>query len=130
MKYIKRLIILFITLVIAGASYVPASADGLAEIENEDTSYDRYIAFGANLKPAEKATVLSIFGITETDLASYKTIEVTNQDEHDYLDDYLDAKVIGTRALSSVMIVKTEEGSGISVSTNNINYCTYKCRCT
>lgn len=124
MRYVKRLFTLFMALIIAGTMYVPASADGLAEIENEDTSYDRYIAFGANLKPKEKATVLSIFGITEADLASYKTIEVTNQDEHDYLDDYLDAKVIGTRALSSVMIVKTEEGSGISVSTSNINYCT------
>ncbi len=128
MKYIKRLgalfIVVFTAFVIAGTVYVPASADGLADVENEDTTYDRYIAFGANLKPAEKETVLSIFGITEADLADYKTIEITNADEHEYLDDYLDAKVIGTRALSSVMIVKTEEGSGISVSTNNINYCT------
>ncbi|MFG6394702.1 MAG: DUF1002 domain-containing protein [Lachnospiraceae bacterium] len=90
----------------------------------EDTKYDKYIAFGANLKPAEKKTVLNIFGLNETDLPDYETIEVTNKDEHAYLDDYLDSSVIGTRALSSVMVVKTEKGSGIFVSVNNINYCT------
>lgn len=95
-----------------------------SEVENEDTRYDRYIAFGKDLKQNEKAAVLSEFGISEADLSEYKTIEITNEDEHNYLGDYLDASVIGTRALSSVMIVKTEEGSGIAVSTTNINYCT------
>ncbi|HBA97867.1 MAG TPA: DUF1002 domain-containing protein [Lachnospiraceae bacterium] len=123
-KLITLFAVFFIACAAAGATAMPASADGLADVENEDTAYDRYIAFGADLKPAEKAIVLSTFGITEADLADYKTIEITNTDEHDYLDDYLDSKVIGTRALSSVMIVKTEEGSGVSVSTNNINYCT------
>lgn len=95
-----------------------------SEVENEDTKYERYIAFGKDLKASEKATVLNIFGITEADLQDYKTIEITNEDEHNYLGDYLDSSVIGTRALSSVMIVKTEKGSGITVSTNNVNYCT------
>ena len=90
----------------------------------ENTKYDKYIAFGADLKPGEKTSVLNIFGLTEAGLSDYKTIEITNKDEHDYLDEYLDSSVIGTRALSSVMIVKTETGSGIIVSVNNINYCT------
>ena len=99
-----------------------ASAD--AVVENEDSTYDRYIAFGDDLTSSEKATVLSEFGITEADLDDYKVINITNEDEHNYLDDYLDSSVIGTRALSSVMIVKTEEGTGIDVSTKNISYCT------
>lgn len=99
-----------------------ASAD--AVVEDEDTSYDRYIAFGQDLKPSEKQKVLDGFGITEADLTNYKTIEITNQEEHDYLGDYIASNVIGTRALSSVMVVKTEKGSGIQVSTNNISYCT------
>ncbi len=103
-----------------GAVY--AAAD--AVIEDEDTQYDRYIAFGADLKPAEKNTVLSELGVTQKDLADYKTIEITNEDEHNYLGSYLDKSVIGTRALSSVMVVKTEKDSGIKVSTQNINYCT------
>ena len=99
-----------------------ASAD--AVVSGEDTSYDRYIAFGQDLKASEKQKVLQQFGINESDLSDYKTIEITNQEEHDYLGDYIDAKVIGSRALSSVMIVKTEKGSGIQVETKNITYCT------
>lgn len=103
---------------------VPAIASADAAIEGEDTSYDRYIAFGADLTAAERSTVLQEFGITEEDVANYKTIEITNQEEHDYLGDYIDASVIGKRALSSVMVVKTEKDSGIQVSTENISYCT------
>lgn len=95
-----------------------------AVIENEDTSYDRYLALGADLKPEEKAKVLSLLGTTEEELDAYKTVEITNQEEHDYLGSYIDSSVIGSRALSSVMVVKTEEGSGIQVTTDNISYCT------
>ena len=95
-----------------------------AVVEEEDTSFDRYIAFGQDLKSGEKATVLNLFGISEADLSNYKTIEITNKEEHDYLGEYIDSSVIGSRALSSVMVVKTEKGSGIEVSTENINYCT------
>lgn len=106
----------------SGRSGKIASAD--AVVSGEDTSYDRYIAFGQDLKASEKQKVLQQFGINESDLSDYKTIEITNQEEHDYLGDYIDAKVIGSRALSSVMIVKTEKGSGIQVETKNITYCT------
>lgn len=95
-----------------------------AVIENEDTGYDRYIAFGNDLKANEKNAVLQQFGITAEDLSSYKTISITNKEEHDYLGDYIASSVIGKRALSSVMIVKTEKDSGIDVSTHNISYCT------
>lgn len=108
-----------------GIVFAPAgrvSAD--AVVDGEDTSYDRYIAFGQDLKPSEKQAVLDGFGIAESDLGNYKTIEITNQEEHDYLGEYIASNVIGTRALSSVMIVKTEKGSGIQVSTKNISYCT------
>lgn len=108
---------------------VPAAASADAVIEGEDTSYDRYLAFGADLKKEERAVVLSEFGITEGDVADYKTIQITNQEEHDYLGSYIDASVIGTRALSSVMVVKTEKGSGINVSTKNIGYCTQGMYC-
>lgn len=119
-KIFKRVLYTALALcVLAAAVPVPAGADAVPA-----SGYDKYIAFGADLKPSEKTSVLNIFGLAETDLADYKTIEITNKDEHDYLGDYLDKSVIGTRALSSVMIVKTEEGSGIRVSTNNVNYCT------
>ena len=110
--------ILFGVLLCVGLLCVPGkSASADAVVSGEDTSYDRYIAFGQDLKASEKQKVLQEFGISESDLSNYKTIEITNQEEHDYLGDYIDSKVIGTRALSSVMIVKTEAGSGIQEET-------------
>ena len=53
-----------------------------------------------------------------------KTIKITNKEEHEYLGDYIASSVIGKRALSSVMVVKTEKGSGVHVTTDNISYCT------
>ena len=120
-KGLKRLVMAG-ALVLSLAAPTAALAD--ATIEDEDTSFDRYLAFGADLKKNERATVLSELGITEADIADYKTIQITNQEEHDYLGSYIDASVIGTRALSSVMVVKTEKVTGIHVETKNIGYCT------
>lgn len=82
------------------------------------------IALGADLTAEQRATVLSLMGISEEDLANYKVITITNADEHQYLDAYLDSSVIGTRALSSVMVTLAEPGHGVVVTTQNINYCT------
>ena len=83
-----------------------------------------YLALGADLNETEKSTVLSLLEINEADLSHYQVITVTNADEHKYLDSYLDSSVIGTRALSSVLIEKKDKGNGIKVTTNNITYCT------
>ena len=83
-----------------------------------------YIAFGADLNESQKAKVLEQFGLTEEELADYETVEVTNDEEHKYLDSYLDKSVIGTRALSSVKIEEGDAGSGIAVEANNISFCT------
>lgn len=82
-----------------------------------------FIALGADLSAKEKKEVLRQFGITEAELADYETTNVTNQEEHEYLDEYLASRVIGTRALSSVMIEEADEGSGIQVETHNISFC-------
>ena len=79
-----------------------------------------YLALGADLNETEKSTVLSLLEINEADLSSYQVITVTNADEHKYLD----SSVIGTRALSSVLIEKKDKGNGIKVTTSNITYCT------
>lgn len=121
-KWVKYLLCAVLAFSMTVGCQQMASAD--AVVEEEDTSYERYIAFGADLKKSEKAAVLKAFGITEKDLGDYKIIEITNEDEHNYLGEYIDDSVIGKRALSSVMIVKTEKDSGIDVSTENISYCT------
>ena len=62
--------------------------------------------------------------VEENELSDYEVIEITNDDEHEYLDEYLSASVIGTKALSSVRIEKVGDAKGISVETKNISYCT------
>ena len=95
-------------------------ADAITDAAPEDV----YVSFGADLKDDEKAKVMSLLGINEDDLEDFTVGEITNADEHKYLGDYLDASVIGSRALSSVVVVVGQEGDGIDVETKNISYCT------
>lgn len=83
-----------------------------------------FIAFGANLTQSQKQTILDQFQLKEKELADYEIITVTNKEEHEYLDEYLDSSVIGTRALSSVKIEEADAGSGIEVEVHNISFCT------
>lgn len=101
-----------------------AAEDNQSPSPEADTSFDRYLSFGADLKPSEKEKVMSLLGVDEGDISQYKTITVTNKEEHDLLGSYISSSEIGSRALSSVKIIKTEKGSGITVVTRNINYCT------
>ncbi|MBO5208156.1 MAG: DUF1002 domain-containing protein [Lachnospiraceae bacterium] len=82
------------------------------------------VALGADLTAEQRATVLELMGLTETDLENCTVITITNEMEHQYLDSYLDASVIGSKSLSSVKLTKGEAGSGVLVTTQNINYCT------
>lgn len=83
-----------------------------------------YLAFGADLTSSQKNTVMGFLGVTSAELADYETVEVTNAEEHKYLDTYLDKSVIGTKALSSVKIEEADAGAGITVETHNISFCT------
>lgn len=83
-----------------------------------------YLALGADLTDAQKTTVLAYMGLTVADLPNYNVVYITNDMEHSALDGYIDSSVIGTKSLSSVMVKETDAGSGIRVTTYNINYCT------
>lgn len=83
-----------------------------------------YLALGADLSPEQKTTVLKLLNVGEADLDNYTVVQITNEDEYKYLGSYLDASVIGSKALSSVKVVGKEEGYGIQVTTANISYCT------
>lgn len=83
-----------------------------------------YIALGADLSSTEKEKVLQLLGVSESQLSNYTVATITNKMEHEYLDSYMDSKVIGTKALSSVLVKGKEDGYGIKVTTKNISYCT------
>ncbi len=90
----------------------------------EEQSMRPVIALGADLTQQQREEVLNRLGLSEADLEGMDVITITNEQEHQYLDSYIDTSVIGTKALSSVMLIAGEQDSGIRVTTNNINYCT------
>ena len=91
------------------------------EIKKDDKPY---LALGADLSDDQKNTVLSLMGIDPANLANYTVTSVTNAQEHQYLDSYVDSSKIGSKSWSSVVIVKRKKGNGLNISTNNITYCT------
>lgn len=97
---------------------------GLGVTANAASDDKPILALGADLSVDQRATVLGLLGVDESDLANYDVISITNAEEHQYLDDYLSSSVIGTHALSSVLIRPAEEGAGLNVTTYNISYCT------
>ena len=90
MKSIKKLtaLVLALTLVL-GMGVTAQAAEGDKPI----------LALGADLSADQRATVLGLLGISESDLGDYDVISITNAEEHQYLDSYLSSSVIGTHAL-------------------------------
>ena len=71
------------------------------EVTEPITKADKpYLALGANLTPAQQETVLELLNINPAELPDYDVIYITNEEEHEYLGEYVDAGKIGTRALS------------------------------
>lgn len=112
----KKRIACLMTAVMVFASSLAVSADAVSE--------KPYLSLGADLKVSEKEIVLDLLGVDSNDLDSYNLGEVTNDEEHEYLSEYVSASVIGSRALSSVLVVLESNGKGINVETSNITYCT------
>ncbi|KGA95539.1 hypothetical protein AJ85_02255 [Alkalihalobacillus alcalophilus ATCC 27647 = CGMCC 1.3604] len=78
---------------------------------------DIIITLGEDLNNEQKQRVLDDMGVKESDV---EIIYVTNQEEHQYLGEYVNAATIGTRAISSSKITLAEPGTGITVETNNV----------
>lgn len=119
----KKLITLLFSAVLLLSMPVMAAEADQSKVVNIDVSKS-IIALGADLSADQRATVLSLMDVTEADLANYQVITITNDMEHQYLDAYMDASVIGSKSLSSVKITPAESGHGVLVTTKNINYCT------
>lgn len=115
----KKFTAVFLTATILFTSGITVFADRVDAVIDKP-----YLAIGADLSAQEQMTVLSLLGLDDINVDDYDIISITNADEHEYLDKYLDASIIGTRALSSVLVVGKEAGNGIRVTTKNISYCT------
>ena len=99
----------------------PSMSDGADEITAADKPF---LSLGADLSESQKATVLSLMNVDATQLNQYDVVYTTNAEEHSYLDSYIASSEIGTKSLSSVVIVEKASGSGLTIQTKNISYCT------
>lgn len=78
------------------------------------------VTLGENLNDDQRKKMLQEMGVDE----QTEIIFVSNKEEHQYLGKYISKDKIGTRAISSVKITLTPEGSGINVTTKNISWVT------
>lgn len=115
-KWFGKIAAVILALSIGLFPVIPAKADAV--------ELKPFLSLGADLTAEQRKTVLSLLDVQDGELSDYEVIKVTNQDEHEYLDDYLSASVIGTKALSSVRVEKVGDQTGIRVETKNITYCT------
>ena len=78
---------------------------------------DVIVTLGQDLSAEQKQSVLSDMGVKEDEV---EVIYVTNEEEHQYLGEYVNASTIGSRTISSSKITLADAGNGITVETNNI----------
>ena len=58
---------------------------GLGVTANAASDDKPILALGADLSADQRATVLGLLGVDESDLANYDVISITNAEEHQYL---------------------------------------------
>lgn len=88
----------------------------------DDENKNSTVCFGADLTDAQRSEVLKFFGFKNMD--DVKIIEVTNEEEKQYLGEYIDSSKIGSRAISSAYVEKLKLGAGITVDLHNITWVT------
>ncbi len=79
------------------------------------------VTIGANLDEAQRTQIYKDFGIERGQVTE---IIVTNANEREYLEGLVPDEKIGSVALSCVYITTLDEGTGLDITTNNINWCT------
>ncbi|MDO5301129.1 MAG: DUF1002 domain-containing protein [Tissierellia bacterium] len=82
-----------------------------------------FVSLGQDLTAEERAEILDRLGASEED----PIVEVTNEEEHRYLGEFVPKENIGNRALSSAKVTLTAPGTGLDVTTSeHIFYITPK----
>ncbi|MBB6448863.1 uncharacterized protein YpuA (DUF1002 family) [Geomicrobium halophilum] len=99
-------------LVSASFAFLPLKADADA------APGDVIITLGEDLSADEREMILSEMDSDENNTI----IEVSNEEEHEYLAEFIPAGKIGSNAISSSKITIKEQDTGLDVETNNIDY--------
>ncbi len=79
------------------------------------------VTLGADLTDDEIDQIYEDFDLER---GAVTEITVTNDEERAYLSGLVPDRKIGSVALSCIYITTLDEGSGLSITTNNINWCT------
>ena len=86
-----------------------------------DSLHQSRAVVGADLNDEQVSAVYNAFGVQR---GSVVELKLTNQEERQYLEGYVDSAVIGTRSISSVYVELLDQGDGMNVTTSNISWCT------
>ena len=78
------------------------------------------VTLGADLSDAQKQTMMKYFNVSADQV---QILTVTNQDEHNHLDNIAPQEQIGSHTLSCAYVKPTQSG-GIKVRTANLNWVT------
>lgn len=97
-----------------------ASLGTAAYADSAEITQSRAV-IGADLDESQVAAVYNMFGVKKGDVIQ---LSVTNAEEREYLEGYVDDSIIGTRSISCVYVELLGEGSGMDVTTSNITWCT------
>jgi uncharacterized protein YpuA (DUF1002 family) len=81
---------------------------------------DQIVTLGENLTEEQKQTLLTEMEAPE----GVEIITVSNEEEHNYLGDYIPKAQIGSKAISSSIITIAEPEAGLQVKANNITWVT------
>ncbi|WP_224749600.1 DUF1002 domain-containing protein [Polycladospora coralii] len=111
MRNLKKLGLFAITAITAFSMVFPSSVSADAIVG------ESYVTLGANLTEAQRNQILQEMSVSDQS----KVIEVTNEEEHQYLGQYMSKATIGTKAISSAKITIQDNGKGIAVKTKNIS---------
>ena len=80
----------------------------------------KVVTLGADLTDAQKQTMMKYFNVSADQV---QILTVTNQDEHNHLDNIAPQEQIGSHTLSCAYVKPTQSG-GIKVRTANLNWVT------
>ncbi|AYF54649.1 DUF1002 domain-containing protein [Clostridium botulinum C] len=105
----KILVLLFTVSIITSIQVKKAYADAF-----------KVVTLGADLNNKQKEDMLKYFAVNKNEA---NVIDVTNQEENNYLKDVASKKQIGTKAISCSYVEPSDEG-GLKISTHNMYWVT------
>ncbi|MCR5090168.1 MAG: DUF1002 domain-containing protein [Oscillospiraceae bacterium] len=107
----KKTVFCLMLLLFSGVFLVTAFAD----VEMRRT------VIGADLTDEQIAAAYESFGMAR---GTVPELRLSNAEEHEALDGFVDSGIIGTRSISCVYVELLQQGSGLQITTENISWFT------